>query len=99
MQIAGICQTQPVPARSYVSNNAVLVCDAAHGMLSSHETLSGLALEEALILVTLLGRVTSRFDVSSALRAYDEVCRPRAELVMRASCDIVLLMTGRAPGV
>ncbi|KAH6645988.1 hypothetical protein BKA67DRAFT_663862 [Truncatella angustata] len=99
IQIAGICQIQHVPTRTYTSKNVVLMGDAAHGMLSSHEALSGLAFEEVLILVTLLGRTTSRSSISSALRAYDEVCRPRAETVISAAHDISLLMTGRAPGI
>ncbi|KAK6081498.1 mannitol 1-phosphate dehydrogenase [Seiridium cupressi] len=99
IKIAGICQMQFVPTRTYSSRNAALVCDAAHGMFSFHGASLSLALEEVLILLNLLGRSTSRSAVPSALRAYDEMCRPRAELFIRANADIGLLMAGRAPGI
>lgn len=72
---------------------------AAHGSPSFHGASSSLALEEALVLVTLLSRTTSRSNVPGVLRAYDEVCRPRADFVARASTEIDGLMTGGAPGV
>lgn len=99
IQAAGICQMQYLPTRTYASNNACIMYDAAHGMFSFHGAASSVVMEEALILTTLLGKATSKFDVSAALKAYDEVCRPRAELVIRATSDISLLMTGRAPGI
>jgi salicylate hydroxylase len=92
------------PTATYSTRNACLIDSAAHGSSSSSSSSLAngpavLALEEALVLSTLLGRATSRADVPAALRAYDEVCRPRAELVMRASADAALLLTGRGPGV
>ncbi|KAI1864019.1 uncharacterized protein JN550_009039 [Neoarthrinium moseri] len=99
VQIAGICQMQHVPSRTYASKNACLVGDAAHGGLSLQGSACDIAVEEALVLSTLLGRAQSKSAVPTALRAFDEVCRPRAELVIRASFDINLLLTGRAPGI
>ncbi|KAI0130540.1 hypothetical protein BJ170DRAFT_594049 [Xylariales sp. AK1849] len=99
VQIAGICQMEHVPTRTYSTKNACLVGDAAHGLLSYQGAASSVAMEEALILSTLLGRTTSTSDVAAALRAFDQVCRPRAERVVRASFDVGLLMTGRAPGI
>ncbi|KAF3015856.1 hypothetical protein E8E14_007315 [Neopestalotiopsis sp. 37M] len=104
ISIAAICQMQYPPTATYSTRNACLIDSAAHGSSSSSSSSLAngpavLALEEALVLSTLLGRATSRADVPAALRAYDEVCRPRAELVMRASADAALLLTGRGPGV
>jgi len=53
--------------------------DAAHSVLSYRGGNVLVALEEALILSTLLSRATSKAAIPAALRAYDQVCRPRAE--------------------
>lgn len=99
IQIAGICHTQHVPIRTYSSKNACLIGETAHGTSSFNDSSSSLAMEEALVLVALLSRTTSRSSVPAALRAYDEICRPRAEIVSRAAADVTLLATGQAPGV
>ncbi|ETS77718.1 hypothetical protein PFICI_09780 [Pestalotiopsis fici W106-1] len=101
ISIAAFCHMQYLPTRTYASRNACLIDGAAHGSSSSASLYcpSNTALEEALILSTLLGRTTSRAHVAAALRAYDEVCRPRAELVMRTSADIGMLLSGCGPGV
>ncbi|KAK6222017.1 hypothetical protein LQW54_001240 [Pestalotiopsis sp. IQ-011] len=102
VSIATVCQIQPPSTPTYSSRNACLIDSAARGVSSSSSSIqstSSTAMEEALILTTLLGRTTSRADILAALRAYDELCRPRAELVMRAAADSATLLTGRGPGV
>jgi salicylate hydroxylase len=79
VQVTGICGTDHSPAPSYVSRNGALMDDAAHSVLTYKGGNVLVALEEALILSTLLGRATSKAAIPAALRAYDQVCRPRAE--------------------
>ena len=54
------------------------------------------------MLSTLLGRATAGSpsgQVEAALRAFDAVCRPRAELVARSGFETSALLAGSAPGV
>ncbi|KAK8040350.1 hypothetical protein PG991_000138 [Apiospora marii] len=75
---------------------------------------AGLSLEHALVLAALLGHSASSGvglrgltkggrDVEAslpfyALRAYDAVCRPRAERVVRAASDVTNILLGRDGG-
>ncbi|KAH8648411.1 hypothetical protein BX600DRAFT_517802 [Xylariales sp. PMI_506] len=100
IQIAGICQMVPFFSRTYATHNALLMGDAAHGDLPARGFASTLTVEEALVASTLLGRAgPSPASIAAALRAFDTICRPRAELISRAAFDVGLLVTGRAPGV
>ncbi|KAH9897122.1 FAD/NAD(P)-binding domain-containing protein [Xylariomycetidae sp. FL2044] len=99
VQVAAICQMQHPSTVSYARKNACLVGDSAHAMLPFHGVSTTIEVEEALILSTLLGRLSTRSAVPAALQAFDRVCRPRAELVVRASQQCGMLLTGSAPGV
>ncbi|KAI0020036.1 FAD/NAD(P)-binding domain-containing protein [Xylariomycetidae sp. FL0641] len=104
VQIAAICQMQHRPVSSYVTKRAALVGDAAHAMATASPGISlVIALEEALVLSTLLGRATSPSSsprgIAAALRAFDVACRPRAETAVRVAAEGAALLTGRAPGI
>ncbi|KAI1343553.1 hypothetical protein F5Y15DRAFT_236433 [Xylariaceae sp. FL0016] len=99
VQLTGICQMQHLPARSYVTKNVGLIGDAAHSMLVFQGSNVVIACEEALILSTLLGRASSRDYIPAALQAYDQVCRPRAEPVVRYARECGRILTGRGPGI
>ena len=61
---------------------------------------SALAIEEALVLSTLLGRAISNPSaIEAALYAFDTVCRPRAELVARSGYEASALLAGSSPGI
>ncbi|KAI0172931.1 FAD/NAD(P)-binding domain-containing protein [Hypoxylon sp. FL1284] len=99
VQVAAICQLEHRPAPTYVRGNVCLMGDSAQSMLPFQGASTCIAIEEALVLSTLLGRLPARSAIPAALQAYDRVCRPRAELATRSSAETGFLMTGRAPGV
>ena len=73
--------------------------DAAHVMTPWQGSGAGQAIEDALILKTVLGEAKSPSEVTVALRAYDEIRRPRTQRVVESSHETGLLMTGKVPGV
>lgn len=87
------------PARTLASSAACLIGDSAHAMLGFQGGGVTIAIEEALVLSTLMSRVGSHSDIPFALRAYDLICRPRAEHAARASQETGLLCSGGMPGV
>ncbi|KAI1452316.1 FAD/NAD(P)-binding domain-containing protein [Annulohypoxylon moriforme] len=99
VQVAAICQLEHRPAPTYVTKNICLVGDTAHSMPPFQGASVGIAIEEALILTTLLSRLPSKAAIPAALQAYDQVCRPRAEHAARSSTETGFLVTGRAPGI
>lgn len=54
-----------------------------------------MSIEDSLILSTLLGRSRTQSDATAALRAYDEIRRPRTQRIVDASRTMGLLLTGR----
>ncbi|KAI6089208.1 FAD/NAD(P)-binding domain-containing protein [Hypoxylon rubiginosum] len=99
VQVAAICQLEHTPAPTYVTKNVCLIGDSAHSMLPFQGASVSIAIEEALILSSLLGRLPSKAAIPAALQAYDQVCRPRAELATRSSAETGFLVTGRGPSV
>ncbi|KAI2615334.1 FAD/NAD(P)-binding domain-containing protein [Hypoxylon sp. NC1633] len=99
VQVAALCQLEHRPAPTYVTKNICLIGDSAHSMLPFQGASVSIAIEEALILSTLLGRLPSRAAIPAALQAFDQVCRPRAEQATRSSAETGFLVTGRMPGV
>ncbi|XXH02230.1 hypothetical protein Hte_008598 [Hypoxylon texense] len=99
VQVAAICQLEHAPAPTFATENVCLVGDSAHSMLAFQGASVCIAIEEALVLSTLLGRLPSKAAIPAALQAYDQVCRPRAELAAQSSAETGFLVTGRGPGV
>ncbi|KAK8098840.1 uncharacterized protein PG998_012081 [Apiospora kogelbergensis] len=114
IQIAGIVQMQPVATPRYHRGRVGVLGGAAHAAGPYDGAAAGLALEQALVLGTLLGHSASSGvglrgftpggrDVEAslpyyALQAYDAVCRPRADLVVRAAADVADTLLGRGGG-
>ncbi|KAI0010784.1 FAD/NAD(P)-binding domain-containing protein [Xylariaceae sp. FL0662B] len=99
VQVAGICQLQHRPAPTYATANVCLIGDSAQSMLPFQDASTTIAIEQAFILSTLLGRLSSKAAIPAALQAFDQVCRPRAEHAARSSFEAGYLMTGQVPGV
>ncbi|KAI1148736.1 hypothetical protein F4825DRAFT_80893 [Nemania diffusa] len=95
VQIAGISYLQHKPARTYVTNNAALIDDAAHSILAVRGVNALIGLEEAYILSMLLSRASSKAAIPAALQAFDHVCRPRAEEAVRHTIQCGLVTIGR----
>lgn len=86
---------QHKPARTYVTNNAALIDDAAHSVLAVRGVNALVGLEEAFILSMLLGQLSSKAAIPAALQAFDHVCRPRAEEAVRHTIQCGLVTIGR----
>lgn len=86
---------QHSPARTYVTKNAALMDEAAHSLMELQGVHVLVAMEEALVLSVLLGRLTSKAAIPKALQAYDQVCRPRAEEAARHTNQYGLATIGR----
>lgn len=76
-----------------------LVWLVAYKIVSRQGAGAGQAIEDALTLTTLFGKVKSPSEIPAALHAYDTVRRPRAQRVTSLSRGSSFIMTGRAPGI
>ncbi|KAE9402060.1 FAD/NAD(P)-binding domain-containing protein [Gymnopus androsaceus JB14] len=74
-----------LPMSSFISGQVVLLGDAAHAMTPHQGSGAGQAVEDAYILATVLGQISSREDIQRALSVYDAVRRPFALEVMERS--------------
>lgn len=68
--------------------------DAAHATTPWQGSGAGMAIEDSLILSTLLGRATTVAEASLALKAYDQVRRPRTQQVVESSRGTGMMRTG-----
>ncbi|QSZ29222.1 hypothetical protein DSL72_003734 [Monilinia vaccinii-corymbosi] len=74
-----------LPAPTYYKGRIVLLGDAAHATTPHQGAGAGQAIEDAFILSHLLGDCMNVGDIEAALRAYDEVRRPRSQKVVSTS--------------
>jgi salicylate hydroxylase len=72
------------PQRTWSAGSVTLLGDAAHAMLPHHGQGANQALEDALVLAHLLGRADAG-GVVPALRAYEQLRRPRTRLLQAGS--------------
>ncbi|KAI1082683.1 hypothetical protein F5B20DRAFT_480052 [Whalleya microplaca] len=84
-----------LPAHSYVSGPLCVIGDAAHATTPWQSSGGGMSIEDSLILSTLLGRATSPTEALAALKAYDQVRRPRTQRIVDSSRDTGIILTGR----
>jgi salicylate hydroxylase len=68
--------------------------DAAHATTPWQGSGAGMSIEDSLILSTLLGRSTTPGDALAALRAYDQVRRPRTQRIVESSRITGNILTG-----
>lgn len=71
--------------------------DAAHATTPWQGSGGGISIEDALILSSLLGRITSATQLQAALKVYDEARRPRTQRVVASSRNTGLIFNGRNP--
>lgn len=69
---------------TYANGDVCTVGDAAHDTTPWQGSGAGLAIEDAVVLAGLLKNVTSRQDIVPALRAFDEIRRPRCQRVPKS---------------
>ena len=70
---------------TYANGNVCIVGDAAHATTPWQGSGAGLAIEDAVVLAALLKAVASREDIAPALKAFDEIRRPRCQRVIDSS--------------
>ncbi|KAK7697197.1 hypothetical protein SLS64_013802 [Diaporthe eres] len=82
------------PARTYVSGPIAVMGDAAHATTPWQGSGAGMAIEDSLVLSTLLGRAETAAQASLALEVYDQVRRPRTQRVVESSRGTGMMRTG-----
>ncbi|KAA8570380.1 hypothetical protein MFRU_005g04420 [Monilinia fructicola] len=80
-----------LPAPTFYKGRIVLLGDAAHATTPHQGAGAGQAIEDAFILSNLLGDCTKLADIEGALKAYDEVRRPRSQKVVTTSREAAAL--------
>lgn len=73
--------------------------DAAHAMTPWQGAGAGAALEDAMILDTLLQAIRDPHQIGNAFEAYDQVRRPRTQNLVDSSRITGRIFCGRGPGI
>lgn len=84
-----------LPANTYAKGHICVVGDAAHATTPWQGSGGGISIEDALILSSLIGRITSRRNIPVALKVYDELRRPRTQQVVASSKGTGMIFTGQ----
>jgi salicylate hydroxylase len=82
-------------APTYAKGPVVLMGDAAHSMTPWQGSGAGQAIEDAMILQTLLGEVKDPKHLTAAFQAYDKVRRPRTQRIIESSHGTGVILCGR----
>lgn len=88
-----------LPASTYAIGPVAMMGDAAHASTPFQGQGAGQAIEDALVLETLLGRVHDPKHIPNAFAAYDQVRRPRSQRVVKTSREAGELFGMMAKGV
>ena len=87
------------PAPTYTKGRIAMMGDAAHATTPYQGQGAGQAIEDALVLATLLAEVSDLRMIQNAFLAYDQVRRMRTQRVVSTSRDSGQLVGMRAEGV
>ena len=88
------------PMITYTKGRVCLMGDAAHATTPFQGQGAGQAIEDALVLTTLLAKVTvPESQIPNAFVAYDQVRRPRSQRVVKTSREAGDLLGMKAPGI
>lgn len=83
----------------YSNGNVCMMGDGAHASTPYQGQGAGQATEDALVLESLLGRVTDVKQITAAFKAYDQVRRPRTQRVVATSREAGELLCLRNPSI
>lgn len=86
-------------APTYTTGHVAMMGDAAHATTPFQGQGAGQAIEDALVLETLLGRVHDSKYIPNAFAAYDQVRRPRSQRVVKTSRESGMLFSMLTKGV
>ncbi|KAF2194151.1 FAD/NAD(P)-binding domain-containing protein [Zopfia rhizophila CBS 207.26] len=84
-------------APTYAKGHVCIMGDAAHCMTPWQGSGAGQAIEDAMILETLLKEVRDPSQLTAAFKAYDQVRRPRTQRIIKSSHGTGMIMCGRGP--
>ena len=84
-----------IDAPTYFKGPVVIMGDAAHSATPWHGAGAGQALEDAMILHTLLGEVKEAKQLEAAFKAYDQVRRPRTQRIVASAHGVGMALCGR----
>ncbi|KAI8631538.1 salicylate hydroxylase [Xylariaceae sp. FL1651] len=79
---------------SYFQNNICLVGDAAHASTPFQGAGAGQALEDCVILSSLLGEIADSSDISRAFKVFESVRMPRCKQVIKSSNEVGHILCG-----
>ena len=88
-----------LPASTYTVGHVAMMGDAAHATTPFQGQGAGQAIEDALVLETLLGRMRDAKHIPNAFAAYDQVRKARSQRVVTTSREAGLLYGMMAKGV
>ncbi|KAI9666364.1 MAG: hypothetical protein M1821_004300 [Bathelium mastoideum] len=97
--LAGWALHDSPPAPYYYKGPVAMMGDAAHATTPFQGQGAAQALEDALVLETLLGHCKSAGHIPSALAAYNEVRLPRSQRMVTTSREAGQLVGMKLPGV
>lgn len=84
-----------LPANTYASGPLCVMGDAAHATTPWQASGGGMSVEDSFIISSLLSHATTKNEAVNALKAYDEVRRPRTQRIVESSLGTGAIMTGR----
>ena len=87
------------PAPFYNKGRVVMIGDAAHATTPFQGQGAAQAIEDALVLKTLLGKTNQISEIGNAFAAFDQVRRPRSQRVVTTSRESGNLLGMQLPGV
>ncbi|KAI1462013.1 salicylate hydroxylase [Annulohypoxylon moriforme] len=91
----GYSQWEHKSTKTYANGHVCVAGDAAHATTPWQGTGAGLAIEDAMVLGALFGKVTSPNDIPAAFKAYDEVRRPRCQRIIDTCRETAKIFCGR----
>lgn len=92
-----MCDLTPAPF--YNKSRVAMMGDAAHATTPFQGQGAGQAIEDALVLTTLLAKVTEPAQIPNAFTAFDQVRRPRSQRVVKTSREAGALLGMKLEGV
>ena len=87
------------PAPTYHKNRVCILGDAAHAATPFQGAGAGQAIEDALVMEKLLGKVKEESHFVNAFSAFDAVRRPRTQKVVTTSREAGEVFTMKGEGV
>lgn len=84
-----------LPAHTYASGPLCMMGDAAHATTPWQASGGGMSVEDSFIISSLLSHAKTMCEAVNALKAYDQVRRPRTQRIVESSLGTGAIMTGR----